>query len=288
MSPVGRFAPSPTGPLHMGSLFTALGSYLSAKSRGGLWLLRFDDLDTPRNVAGATDAILDTLLAHGLQPDAPAYYQSRNLAAYQEALDVLRGAGALFSCTCSRKDLDGQRIYPGTCRDHSTPRPNDTWRYRAGKIVITFDDAVQGRQRHDLAVTTGDFVVRRREGYFAYHLACAVDDANGITEVVRGVDLLDATPAQVALMLALGKPPPTYAHLPLMTNRDGQKLSKQSHAPAVASDRAADNLRRCLPLLGIRLPPAAIGWPVSHLLAHARENFAIGQVPAYLPPASGD
>lgn len=263
---IGRFAPSPTGELHFGSLIAALASCCDARRQQGLWQLRIDDIDPPREVAGATDSILRTLDAYGFEWDGEVIFQSHHLALYQQALDSLQQSGLLYACQCSRRKLAGTRVYPGTCRpspDHSSAerlqshvRNRDAGRQDAGSLNTghntarnqqfaehalrirlqghtQFADRIQGMQSVDVALTVGDIVLRRRDGLMAYALACAVDDADGVTHVVRGADLLPTTAAQIAVMQALGCKPPCYAHLPVAVNHAVQKLSKQTHAVAL-------------------------------------------------------
>jgi glutamyl-Q tRNA(Asp) synthetase len=240
----GRFAPSPTGPLHFGSLVTALGSYLDAKAHGGEWLVRIEDLDTPRVVPGAADDILRTLERFGLEWDGPVLYQSSRIEAYEAALEDLRQKGLVFPCGCSRKDV-GDR-YPGTCRKALHGRRDMvSWRYRVPDETVEFLDRRLGQQRQNVAEYVGDFVLKRADGLFAYQLAVVVDDGyNGITDVVRGEDLLDSTPRQILLQRALGLPQPRYLHLPVVVNSTGQKLSKQTGATALDPDCAEELLEK--------------------------------------------
>lgn len=250
----GRFAPSPTGPLHLGSLVAALVSYLDAKTRDGTWLVRIEDLDPPREQPGASAAILRSLDAHGLHWDDTVRYQSQRDDAYNAALAQLAEADQLFWCRCSRKDLADSPIYPGHCRNHRQPRADAAVRWQVPNSLERYSDRYQGEQCVDLAGTLGDVVLRRRDGPFAYQLAVTVDDLDqGITEVVRGIDLLDSTPWQRALFRALGAHPPDYAHFPVLIGDNGQKLSKQNHAPALDDQRAAVNVQQALRLLGIPL-----------------------------------
>ncbi len=251
----GRFAPSPTGPLHFGSLVTAVGSYLEAKTRDGEWLLRIEDLDPPRTVAGAADEILHTLEAHQLYWDREILFQSERSALYQQALDELIEAGRIFGCSCSRSNLKGEPVYPGHCRYQQHPLHEHAVRLHATPQQIHFNDHWQGAQQWDLAREIGDFVIRRADGLFSYQLAVVVDDAlQGITDVVRGSDLLDSTPRQIYLQQLLGCPTPHYGHLPVATTGSGQKLSKQNMATALAPGQAAENLARALQFLG-HTPP---------------------------------
>jgi glutamyl-Q tRNA(Asp) synthetase len=236
MEVTGRFAPSPTGPLHLGSLVAAVGSWLLAKRAEGRWLVRMEDLDAPRVVAGADAAILATLQRYGLQWDGEVVYQSRRTETYEEALATLRKRGLVYDCACSRAELaraasaplGEEAVYPGTCRDGIPPgRVARAVRFRSSGETIAFDDRIQGRY----ARTVDDFVVRRADGVFAYQLAVVVDDAaQGVTQVVRGADLLASTPRQIALQRALGVTTPAYAHLPVVTNADGTKLGKRDGA----------------------------------------------------------
>lgn len=254
----GRFAPSPTGPLHLGSLLAAVGSYLDAHSRGGEWLVRIEDLDPPREQPGAADGILRTLEAFGFEWDGAVTYQSRRSALYEEALAELSGRGLTYFCTCSRREIadlglpgvDGPR-YPGTCRQaHHGPR-DAALRVRTNDEVIEFDDAVLGRRQQRLESEIGDFVLRRRDRLYSYQLAVVVDDAEqGITDVVRGADLLDSTPRQIFLQRNLYIPTPRYAHLPVVVDAHGQKLSKQSGALPVDTRDANRVLWTALTLLG--------------------------------------
>jgi len=270
---VGRFAPSPSGPLHAGSLVAALASYLDARAHGGRWLIRIEDLDTPRNVAGADDAILRALAAFGMESDGEVLWQSRRHAQYQAALTRL---GALvYPCGCSRREIadsigaaprggDGAAIYPGTCRAGLAPgKVARAWRLRVPEAgqpgdCIAFDDRWQGPQQQCLSREVGDFVLKRADGIWAYQLAVVVDDAaQGITQVVRGADLLDSTARQIHLQRLLGLPTPAYLHLPLVRNGDGDKLSKQTGAAALDLTRPLQELEQAARFLGLRMAPAA-------------------------------
>jgi glutamyl-Q tRNA(Asp) synthetase len=260
VSYVGRFAPSPTGPLHLGSLATAVASYLHARQARGEWLVRIEDIDPPREVPGAADAILRTLEAFELEWDRSVLYQSRRLATYDEAAARLLAAGHAFRCRCSRSEIraanEGESgRYPGTCRDRHIPPGDAAVRVRVDPGLVIFDDGLQGAFETDLAASLGDYVVMRRDGLPAYHLAVVLDDAEqGVTTVVRGVDLLDSTAAHVHLQGVLGLVTPRYYHLPVVVNERGQKLSKQTGAAAVdARDRAV--AVTVLELLGLTVPP---------------------------------
>lgn len=278
--PAGRFAPSPTGPLHSGSLLAATASYLDARSRGERWLLRMDDLDTYRNAAGAERAILTALEAHGLLWDGPVSRQSRNIERYEAAIEILARGDLIYYCTCSRRELSGLTIYPGHCREKRTPDPDAAIRVRVDDHIVRFTDLCAGAQEEHLARTCGDIVIRRRDGIIAYQLATAVDDgAPGITRVVRGGDLLDNTARQMYLMQLLGLTPPVYAHLPILTGADGNKLSKQTLAPALDNTRPTANLLAILPCLEIHAPTEAAGWSPGELLDWATSRWAVERIP---------
>jgi glutamyl-Q tRNA(Asp) synthetase len=263
----GRFAPSPTGPLHFGSLVAAVGSYLEARVRGGSWLVRMEDLDKPREAPGAADAILRMLEAHGFEWNGEVVFQSRRHHAYREALAHLEQVGAAFPCACTRKEiadsalgLEGDPIYPGTCRGGlPAGRSGRALRVRADGEIVGFDDAIQGRIEQNPAREIGDFIVRRADGLYAYQLAVVVDDAaQGINNVVRGADLLASTPRQILLQRLLGNPAPGYMHLPVALSRRGEKLSKQTRAGPLAAADAGPQLSRALRFLG-QQPPADLG-----------------------------
>ena len=247
----GRFAPSPTGPLHFGSLLAAFGSWLLARHAGGQWLVRIEDLDPPREVAGAAQAQLDTLAAFGLEPDLPVAWQSERHALYRAALDRLLAGGQAFACSCSRSELAAQGGIHRHCVA-TAARPHPAFRLRvADGSVVAFDDALQGPVRQDVASEVGDFVLLRADGCWAYQLAVVVDDAEqGITDVVRGADLLDSTPRQILLQRALGLPTPRYLHLPLVVDAHGHKLSKSSAAMPVDAGDPLPALRLAWSLLG--------------------------------------
>ena len=293
----GRFAPSPTGPLHFGSLVAALGSYLDAKHYHGTWLVRIEDLDTPRCVAGAADDILRTLEAFGLYWDEEVIYQSQRTAAYEEALHKLQESGAAYPCCCTRREIADSAlhgiegpVYPGTCRNGiPAGREARAWRLGTDLVryphfcgnnniqnsaeVIEFDDALQGHITQNLKCDIGDFVVKRADGLFAYQLAVVVDDAfQNITHVVRGADLLHSTPRQIYLQELLGLPTLIYLHLPIVVNARGEKLGKQTLASPIDKNDAAATLFDALVFLNQR-PPAELRfskveevlvWAVTH------------------------
>jgi len=293
----GRFAPSPTGPLHFGSLVAAVGSYLQARACGGAWLLRIDDLDAPRVVPGAADAILRALEACGMEWDGPAVFQSRHHGAYHAAVHRLRQRGLLYPCACSRREIAESAlpgvegpVYPGTCRAGiPAGRTARALRLATRGTRIAFDDGVQGRVEQDLDRESGDFVVYRADGIYAYQVAAAVDDAEqGVTEVVRGADLLASTPRQIYVQQLLGLPTPRYAHLPVALDARGEKLSKQTHAPAIAADAALPAVARALAFLGQRPPPGLAQSGTHELWCWAIGRWRLADVPrAAALPADG-
>ncbi len=286
----GRFAPSPTGPLHFGSLVAAVGSYLDARAHGGAWLVRMEDVDTPRNVPGAADDILATLEAYGFAWDGPVLWQSSRFAAYAEALARLVDAGLAYGCACSRKEIadsavrpaiDGGLAYPGTCRNGVPPgRSARAWRLRVDDAELAFADRIQGRIVQHLESDVGDFVLRRADGLFAYQLAVTVDDAfQGITDVVRGADLLASTPRQIALQRALGYPALRYAHLPVAANAAGEKLSKQTLAPALSRAAPGPTLVAALRFLAQPVPAGLERAPLAEIWAWARAHWQLSAIP---------
>lgn len=286
----GRFAPSPTGPLHFGSLVAALGSCLDARTQGGEWLVRMEDIDTPRNVPGAADDILRTLEAFGFEWDGAVAYQSRRHAAYGEALASLREADKVYGCACSRREIadsallpaiDGGMVYSGTCRSGlAAGRLARAWRLRVDASELVFDDRLQGRIVQVLERDVGDFVLLRADGLFAYQLAVVVDDAwRGITDVVRGADLLASTPRQIWLQRCLGYATPSYAHLPVAANPAGEKLSKQTKAAPLRVADAPGELVAALRFLGQPAPTELAAAAVRDVWAWALENWSFAAVP---------
>jgi glutamyl-Q tRNA(Asp) synthetase len=262
----GRFAPSPTGPLHFGSLVAAVASWVDARAAGGEWLVRIEDVDAPRTVPGAADEILRALEAFGLEWDGEVAWQSRRTPHYQRAFERLEAMGVVYRCRCSRRELADSglpgiegAVYPGTCRALGLPASQGgADRVRVGNQPISFVDRVQGPVSQRLDAEIGDFVLRRRDGLFAYQLAVVVDDADQrITDVVRGADLLLSTPRQIHLQELLGYPAPAYLHVPVATHHGGQKLSKQSLAPALDAGRPGPWLAAALEFLGQPAPPEA-------------------------------
>jgi glutamyl-Q tRNA(Asp) synthetase len=280
----GRFAPSPTGPLHFGSLVAAVASYLDAKAAGGEWHLRIEDVDTPRTAAGAETAILRTLEALGFAWDGPIVRQSERVARYEEALATLRERGLVYRCCCSRREiadsgiagLDGV-VYPGTCRHtHVPPEMQGAERFIVDDTPVAIHDRVQGLLIQRLASAVGDFVVKRRDGLFAYQLAVVVDDADlGVTDVVRGADLIDSTPRQVALQRALGYGTPRYLHVPVAT-RHGEKLSKQTLAAAIDREKGAESVAAALRFLGQDVSGAE---SPAAMLEQAARRWLPGRIP---------
>jgi glutamyl-Q tRNA(Asp) synthetase len=261
----GRFAPSPTGQLHQGSLLAALASWLDARSHGGQWLLRMEDLDTLRIVPGAAEQILATLARMGLVADGPILWQSTRIAAYQAAFDHLQCCGFLYACDCPRSRVDGP--YTGHCRDRQGVTAPCAWRLRLPHGSFTFDDILQGVCRYDLS-QLGDPIIRRRDGIYAYQLAVVVDDAfQGITHVVRGADLLDSTVWQLALAHALGLPVPRHAHLPVLQEADGSKLAKSRHSLPLDTLQPGPALIQALQHLSLQPPTGLERAPASEILA---------------------
>jgi len=292
----GRFAPSPTGPLHAGSLATALASRLDALAHGGRWLLRIEDLDPPREVPGAATSILDTLDRLGFRSDGPIEYQSLRYALYEQAFERLREAGHIYPCACTRREIAdslsriGQQharhaelVYPGTCR-HGMPagRQPRAWRLRVGDAVVAWRDR-SGRAFEDaLADQVGDFALRRADGLWAYQLAVVVDDAaQGVTDVVRGDDLIGSTSRQILLQRLLGLPTPRYLHLPLVAGRDGEKLSKQNGAEPIDADDALAALNAAMRHLGL---PEIAGAP-SGDATRTKPGFRSAALAAFWPAA---
>lgn len=276
---IGRFAPTPSGPLHLGSLVAALGSWLDARAAGGRWLLRIEDIDPPRCPPQAAATIQRQLAAFGLTWDGEICFQHRRDDAYQAALERLAATGRVYPCGCSRKEWQHLGHYPGWCREHPRhPQRPQAWRLRTdlGPNPVVWQDRLFGTQRLD-PTTQGDVVVKRKDGLWAYQLAVVVDDAaQGITDVVRGFDLLDNTPWQRQLQQALDYPEPRYLHLPLIRGEDGQKLSKQNLAPPLPLDDAAVRplLHRALALLDQRPPAELSQAPVATQLAWAVDAWS--------------
>ncbi|MBW8457777.1 MAG: tRNA glutamyl-Q(34) synthetase GluQRS [Thiobacillus sp.] len=285
---IGRFAPSPTGPLHFGSLVAAVAGWLDARAAGGRWLVRMEDLDRPRCEPGAADIILRQLEAYGLAWDGAVLVQSQRDDAYAAALDALKESGAAYPCACTRSQLalaprnhEGEIIYPGTCRNRLPAGAiARAWRVRVPDLNVRFHDRIHGDLQQNLAHEVGDFIVKRADGLFAYQLAVVVDDAfQGITHVVRGADLLWNTPRQIHLQTLLGLPIPVYAHVPLITNAAGQKLSKQTLAPALPETGRRAALTQALAALGHAPPADLVGAGAEELLTWVVAHWQIENVP---------
>lgn len=277
----GRFAPSPSGPLHFGSLIAAVASFCQAKSNNGVWLVRMEDIDPPREQVGADKSIIDCLEAHGLASDEAIVYQSQRVDVYAKAIQYLVEQSKVFYCSCTRKalraTLDGNAatttVYPGTCRSEKVKMENCSTRLLVADVALSFNDAIYAHQSQALAKEVGDFVLQRRDDLFSYQLAVVIDDiAQGVTEVVRGVDLLDSTPRQMYLYQQFAQPAPNYVHLPLALMQDGKKLSKQTGAAGLNDANASDNLYKVLEFLQQNPPPELrqsepqdiLVWAIAH------------------------
>lgn len=278
---IGRFAPSPTGPLHFGSLLAAIASYLQSRTANGRWLLRIEDIDPPREQPGADKLILDTLESYGFEWDGPVTYQSHFRERHEASIEKLIATGLAYPCSCSRRDLAAAvrgplgAIYPGTCRK-GCESSDVAVRVRTHGNPITFTDRLQGRRTMRLESASGDFVIRRRDGLVAYHLAVVSDDADqGITEVVRGIDLLDSTPRHIHLQELLDIPTPSYVHIPVAENAAGQKLSKLTGAPAISIDRASRTLVAALRALGQTAPQELEAESLDEIWAWATQHWQL-------------
>lgn len=278
---IGRFAPTPSGYLHFGSLVAALASFLDARHVAGRWLVRMEDLDPPREMPGAQDAILRTLETHGMHWDGEVLRQSGRQAAYGAEVERLLQQGLAYACHCSRKQLEGTAgVYPGTCRNASLPEAGAAIRLRVPNLRYCFDDRVQGQLCQQLAQALGDFVIRRRDGLYAYQLAVVMDDAlQGITDVVRGADLLDNTPRQLYLQELLGLPQPRYLHVPLIIQPDGHKLGKRYRSPPLSAAQASTQIARALRALGQALPAELDGASCEQLLAWGIQHWNPASIP---------
>jgi glutamyl-Q tRNA(Asp) synthetase len=257
---IGRFAPSPTGPLHFGSLLAALASFLDARANQGKWLMRIEDLDPPREPAGSAELILQQLQDFGMNWDDEVLYQSTRLGAYEEVMGQLQDKGLAYPCDCTRPQIrEMGLVYNGSCRERSTP-PEKPYalRLKTEALKIGFDDVIQGHFSQQLELDAGDFVIRRKDELYAYQLAVVVDDEfQNITHVVRGWDLLDSTPRQIYLQRVLNYQEMSYIHIPIIVDEKGQKLSKQAFAPSIETDRASEAIYKALVFLG-QVPPAEI------------------------------
>ena len=277
----GRFAPSPSGPLHFGSLIAAVGSYLQAKSQQGQWLVRMEDIDSPRMQAGAADGILRTLERYQLLWDGEVWIQSQRLDRYQQVLEQLKLQHLTYACNCNRSRIQSlPHGYDGFCRDKQLTEGSLAWRLKAPATATSFTDLLAGEVQIPLALATEDYILKRRDGLFAYQLVVVVDDLDqGITEVVRGADLIDLTSRQQALFGLLGSAAPAYLHLPLAVIEPGFKLSKQNHAPAVEHWPVSETLTAVLRFLGHPPPTELTGVDAQELLAWASLNWHIRKIP---------
>lgn len=283
MTYIGRFAPSPTGPVHLGTLTAAVASFLHARQSGGEWLVRIEDVDPPREVPGSADSILRTLEAFDLEWDRDVVFQSRRFERYLSRAGDLIASGDAYYCRCSRRQIraiTGGTRYPGTCRNLKLPAGDAAIRLRVDGSV-EFADRLQGRVVRDIGKTDGDFVIVRRDGLPAYHLAVVSDDADqGISDVVRGRDLLDCSPLHIALQRRLGLPVPNYWHIPIVTDATGEKLSKSAGAAAIDSEPAGQCAGRVLRLLGIDVPVELAGARPRDLWSFARDNWRVERLAA--------
>ncbi len=283
---IGRFAPSPTGPLHFGSMIAAVASYLQARAHHGKWLVRIEDVDVPRCIPGADKSILNTLENFGMHWDGEVVHQSQRSDIYAAALDTLKQLQQLYPCNCSRKQLSDETgsntpVYPGTCRAVTTwPVQDFAVRLKTPDAVITFADAVHGLQQQNLARSVGDFVIRRRDGLFAYQLAVVVDDAlQGVTEVVRGTDLLDSTPRQIYLQRLLSYAQPGYMHVPIAVTGNGNKLGKSTGAAAIDNTACVQTLLRILRFLHQPMTTELIDADIDTLWQHAITHWDVQAIP---------
>lgn len=277
---IGRFAPTPSGPLHFGSVIAALGSYLQARQQDGKWLVRIEDVDLPRTIPGADKIILKQLESLGLYWDEEIVYQSQRTTLYESALEALNLKGHTFSCACTRKET-ANKPYPGTCRKGvAFGLTGRSIRIKTNNETISLSDQLQGQYSQSLESDIGDFIIKRTDGLFAYHLAVTVDDAEQkINEIVRGADLLDSTPRQIFLQKLLGLPTPAYLHLPVATNEDGNKVSKQFHADAVETNNPANVIYKALEFLGQSPPDDANDSDLESLLTWAIKHWDINTIP---------
>jgi glutamyl-Q tRNA(Asp) synthetase len=286
---IGRFAPSPTGPLHFGSLIAAVASYCDARKNHGKWLVRIEDLDRPRTVKGATDTILQQLESFGFEWDEPVLYQSQRDSFYNEALETLRVKRLIYPCTCTRKEIADSStnigiegvVYPKTCLQQPIkPHAAIAWRIRTDASKISFKDAIQGEISQTLNTDIGDFILKRADGLFAYQLAVVVDDAaQGITNIVRGADLLDSTPRQIYLQKQLSYLQPQYAHIPVACNFAGEKLSKQTLARPVSDSNANQLIYEALLFLGQQPPLAIKNATLTEMWRWACSNWQLTSIP---------
>ncbi|MGP8307543.1 tRNA glutamyl-Q(34) synthetase GluQRS [Vibrio sp. YIC-376] len=277
---VGRFAPSPSGPLHFGSLVAALGSYFQAKANHGEWLVRIEDLDPPREMPGASEAILEALQAYELFWDGEVVYQSQRHHLYQAQIDAWLENGDAYYCQCTRKQIkEHGGFYPGTCRDKNLKE--GAIRLKMTKPVASFVDQKHGTIQIPEQLVNEDFIIKRRDGLFAYNLAVVLDDIDqGVTEVVRGADLIEPTGRQISLYQILGQPEVSYLHLPLAMDKNGNKLSKQNHATAIDINDPKPALLRAMMFLGFDIPEEIKANKIAEILRWGCENWRLEQLPA--------
>ena len=276
----GRFAPSPTGPLHFGSVVAALGSYLQARKQNGRWLVRMEDVDIPRIQPGASDAILRGLEALGLYWDGDIIYQSQRESIYKDAISKLAGRNLTYGCACTRKEVTGER-YAGTCRNGiPSGKQARSLRILTNTDEIRFDDEIQGQYRQNVEDEVGDFIILRGDGLTSYHLAVVTDDAcQGVTEIVRGCDLLDSTPRQIYLQRLLDLPTPNYIHLPVAIDAQGRKISKQNHAEAVLTEHPIPVLYNALKFLGQEPVKDLCGGNIEDVIQWGIDHWSLVKVP---------
>ena len=281
---IGRFAPTPSGHLHFGSLVAALASYLDARSAGGRWLLRMEDLDPPREMPGAQAAIIEALHRYGFEWDGEWIRQSDRHDAYAQVVERLFSQGLAYACTCSRKQLEPYHgIYPGLCRNAGHDQQDAAIRLRVPELEYHFTDRVQGEFRQHLGRDVGDFVIRRRDGLYAYQLAVVLDDTwQGVNAVVRGADLLDSTPRQLYLQELLGVATPSYLHVPLLTQPDGHKLGKSYRSPPLPAEQARPVLLRALRALGQPAPEELLELAPHAILQWASQHWQVDRIPRTL------
>jgi len=277
---IGRFAPSPSGPLHLGSLVTALGSFLQARVNNGKWLLRVDDLDTPRVVKGSIEQILQSLESHGLCWDDSIFFQNKNHRLYSQILTTLTENNLTYQCDCSRQQVkQAGQFYTGTCRTKANVSEPYAVRFLNRSTMPCFEDKLLGQLNVEPAAASEDFVLKRRDGLIAYHLASVADDIQmGITEIVRGADLIMPTACQIALFNALEAELPSFIHLPIVTFSDGRKLSKQNHAPAIQDENAVENLCDALRFLGFSVPTTLAKGSVKSVIDWSIENWSLSTI----------
>ena len=284
---IGRFAPSPSGPLHFGSLVAAVGSYLQAKSHQGSWQVRIEDIDPPREIKGASDDILDTLIAYGLYWDGDVIYQHQQSQAYEAVLSELTSRQLCYACSCTRKMIKEQGgYYLGKCRHANNPIANNALRINLDSITYKttqFEDVLQGLVKLDPTQINDDFIIKRKDGLYAYNLAVVIDDIKqGVTEVVRGADLIETTGKQMSLYQLLGAAIPNYVHLPLAVTAPGLKLSKQNHATAVNKENPIPTLKQVLAFLGHPVPNNVAQKSCTDILHWAVQNWSLNDVPKQL------